>query len=194
MMETSWRSPAFSAATVSVLSVKSLWVLRLFIFLRFSSPCCVEVHIYNKPKWFYHVYLPFCSSQKVKSHSELIIPLLTIIILSEVLSKHSILAFYFSNVRCQNFENSTSCSFSRISLVSVKCWRFPRFSQYWYVTFEEAFTDPPVGLMCSLARALAVGVSACRSVLWAVPVVEEGEWSRVPEAGPGWIPARQRHQ
>lgn len=123
MTETSWRSPAFSAATVSVLSVKSLWVLRLFIFLRFSSPAAL-FHIYNKPKWFYHVCLPFCSSQKVKLHSELTIPLLTIKILSEVLFKNSILALYFSNVRCQNFENSTSCSFSRISLVSVKCWRF----------------------------------------------------------------------
>lgn len=44
MMETSWRSPAFSAATVSVLNVKSLWVLVVFfkIFIY-----CIVVNAYN---------------------------------------------------------------------------------------------------------------------------------------------------
>lgn len=45
-----------------------------------------------------------------------------------------------------------------------------------------------------LALVFAVGASAPGSVLRAVPAVEEGERSRVPEAGTGRIPERQRHQ
>lgn len=40
----------------------------------------------------------------------------------------------------------------------------------------------------------SVGASAPGPVLWAVPAVEEGERPGVPEAGPGRLPERQRHQ
>lgn len=40
----------------------------------------------------------------------------------------------------------------------------------------------------------SVGASAPGSVLWAVPAVEAGERPGIPEAGPGWISAGQRHQ
>lgn len=41
---------------------------------------------------------------------------------------------------------------------------------------------------------LSVGASAPGSVLWAVPALEAGERPGIPETGPGWISAGQRHQ
>lgn len=101
-----------------------------------------------------------------------------------------------SSMMGTNSKSPVQTAWKAFALNARSLWVYcKRKSLLLHINYCVKFDDCTGNLINSVFHpSFSVGTSAPESVMWAVPIVEEREWPRLPETGSGWIPAWQRHQ